>query len=363
MVQYYLLIALVLFTWLIVDRQSGERFIRSKPLGKSPLIAVFLFLSLAIVAGLRYRVGVDYPQYALNYDAHYSPAGFLEIIRVQEPGIYVLAKIGKLFYADYASFFFVSALFTIGLVVITIGKYSPVVCLSILLYMLMGGWHVTFNAIRQCAAAAVVFAGHRLILERKFWRYAIVIFFGGLFHVSAWLLILPYFFAGKNLDKRQWTIIAIIVLVGMLSYDRIFSFVDEVRGQENYLLGAGGNYATRVVQLPRILVSWAPILLLYFFKERKTWSELPLWDTEKEFYANLTLFNAALVTASMNSAYFARIGIYTNLYAVIGIPHILELAPNKKVRSLVTALCVALYIVYWFVEAGGLQEWKWIWQR
>lgn len=363
MTQYFFLIAFILFMWMISSKQTGEQPSREHKFGRVPFAVVLIFLALGLVAGLRYRVGTDYVQYAVNYNRIYSSATFSEIIKQQEPGIYILAKIGKLFYADYASFMMVAALLTAGFSVFTIGKYSPSIYLSILLYMLMGCWHVSFNAIRQCAGAAIVFAGHRFILERKFWKYAIVIFIGGLFHVSAWLLILPYFFAHKDLDKKQWFIILLIVIIGMLSYDRIFNFVDELRGREDYLLGAGGVYAKTRVQSARILVAWTPVLLLYYYNGKKSWDKMPFWDKEKNFYANLTLFNAALLTASMNSAYFARIGIYTNLYATIGISHILELTPNKKTRSLITLLCVVLYLIYWYVEAVDLGTWRWIWQR
>ena len=357
MTQYYWLIGIVLFCWMTFENQKKTGLVRGgAPKGKTPTFVWIMCIALVYVAGFRHKVGTDYWTYMRMFDRYLSTP-LSNIWTMDEPANLVLARVAGLFYRDYSAVFFAYALFTTYFCLRTIGRWANEICFGVLLFVLIGSFHGSFNAVRQSMAAAIVFAGHRYMLDKKLVKYIVVCYIASLFHVSALVMILPYFIVRRRLSASQlWLYIAIAV-VCLLSYDRIFAIINNVKGGEQ-----SGDYVARQVRLPRILVAWAPVVLMYIVKGKQRLPEHPDMDAERNFYFNLLLLNAAVMTASMNSAYIARVGINTSLYAAIALPMVVELAPKKDRKWFVIVIIVA-YLAYWIIEVSNLHRFRWIWNR
>ena len=127
---------------------------------------IILSLTLICVSGLRYRVGADYMAYYHNRVMDWQVV-WNSLITFKEPGIKFLSFLSRAVMDDGISLIFLSALITVGLYCRTIYRHHAMYLISMLLYLFMGDWQGSFNGVRQYLAAAILFAGHRFIFDRK----------------------------------------------------------------------------------------------------------------------------------------------------------------------------------------------------
>ena len=358
MIQYYAIIGIVLLCWIIFENQKKETLRGGAEKGKMPLFVLLLIAAMTFVAGFRYRVGTDYIAYSRIYN-NYLAAPLLYIFETKEVGSFILAKIAGFIYHDYVLVFFLFALLISYYNLRTIGRWANDICFGVLLYLFMGCFHVSFNAVRQCLAAAIVFAGHRHIVNQKIWKYLLVCVIAAMFHISALFMIVPYFIATRKINKIQLLLFLGIMVAGWFSYEGLIRIAALIRDNPEIRTI---DYSSHSIHIFRVLVAWAPVVMMFVLKGKRKWEDIPEMDADKKFFFNMLLFNAAIVTATMNSAYLARLFIYTNLYAAIGIPLVVELIPKKN-RKWLVILIIVLYLIYWYVEAQNLSHFRWIWNR
>lgn len=312
----------------------------------------FACIVLICVAGFRYRVGTDYGSYMRGYEARVERV-WSDVINFNEPGLSVLAYLGSLIYDDYAMMFFLASFITVYLNVKTIDKYSTNIVLGLLLYIFIGAWHGSFNGIRQYLAAAVLFAGHRFILEKRFWKYLCVVILAMCFHMTALIMLPVYFLANRRITIKNVVILCLFAIAMSLSYDLMFDIMENIKGRDQREY----EYMQTSVNILRILVSFAPILMLTLVNRNY------LVDRENTLYMNLLLVNAAFMFATSNSAYLARVGIYTDIYATLAFPRLLK-GMSSSNRRVMTFLIVVLYFGYWLYEITSRgSQFTWIFSR
>lgn len=346
MIPYYvvlILVSIITILGILIKKKVVSKF-----------VVILTSIILIVVSGLRWKVGTDYGNYIFSYSRR-KEEWLFSLINFDEPGIGILAKIGSFIYDDYVSMFFLVAVMTIGLCIWTISKYSNNFTFSILIYIFIGAWHNSFNGIRQYAAAAIIFAGHRYIYDRKFLRYLLVIVCAMLFHKTAIIMVPIYFVANKKINFKTILFLIIGVLVIRFSYDYLFSIMSFLKGtdQSEYV------YMQSNVNPLRIAVTFAPIFVALFIKTKLK------MDKEIEFYLNLSLINAILMFATSGSAYLARVGIYTELFLTLLYPRLLKFF-NKDSQKIFVILVLLFYFIYWHHEVSvrdSLNNFRWIFER
>lgn len=323
---------------------------------KPTKVVSFLTISvLALVAGLRYRVGADYEYYYTSY------GGFkrAELNIFDEPGFKFLARLSERIYDAPATLLFIAAFITVVLMAVTVLRNSEMYWLSILLYIFLGEWSGCFNGIRQYLAVAVLFAGHCYIKEKKFWRWMLVVFLAMLFHITAVVGIVFYFYPRIKLSLKNICLSVLLVFIGIRVYDKIFALIGFIKQDELILEGTRATYILNSINPLRIAVAWVPVIFFLVFKK--------FYNTNQEklcFYMNMSILNACFMTVAMNSAYLGRIGGYTNIYNTIVWPLLLQKV-EKKSRILLIGLMLICYMFYWLTEMSkeDLAVFTWIFQR
>ena len=315
-----------------------------------------IIATLAITSGLRYYVGTDYYAYYNGLNS-YGKALKRSLLALNEPMLPLIATTLRLFTSDGAWFVMACAVLTMCLLLIPQYKYSSSFLFSTLLFILVGNWHSSFNGVRQFLAAAIVFAGHRYIFERNFKKYALVVFLAFCTHRSAIVMIVPYFILNNRLSVKN-----ILLLVGgtmLLSanYDTVFKFIGFLK-ETDMAIGDQGYYA-KSVNILRVLVACAPAILCFvlYFNTKVT--------SEDVFYINALIMNGAAMIATSNSAYLARLGIYTNVFTPLAKAKLIR-KDNRAVQTFLRIGIVALYYVYWYTEvskSSSLRYFHWIWER
>ena len=317
-----------------------------------PVFAFVIAAMLIIVAGLRYRVGTDYMAYYRTRVEDWKTV-WDYIVHFREPGIRVLSRISVMIADDGAVLIFICAVIITGIYCLMIYRYSPMYLVSMLLFLFLGEWTGSFNGIRQYLAAAIVFAGHRYILKRKFVPYLLTVLLATLFHKSAVVMILPYFLFARKPDATQFVILAAGAVIVRFSYEIIVDLVELFKGT---IIDWTDAYMTRDVNPWRIAVSFVPVILFFSSCDRKHMNKT------QELYMNSLLFNAFAMLASMGSAYFGRIGIHTGAMACIGYGHLFTLIPKSKHRNVEIMVTLLVFMIYWIysLQSESLRNFRWI---
>lgn len=222
-----------------------------------------------------------------------------------------------------------------------------------MLYVFLGCWHSSFNAIRQCFAGMIVFCGIEYLRDKKFIKYFVCVLVGYLFHKSAIIMLIPYFLVNRKVTVKNLIILTGAVIIVLLSYETLFSITSNIL-QDDSALETG--YALRSVNVLRIVIAAAPaaFFLILFYKREKT--------VETTFHLNICIIHAAFMIMAANSAYLARVGIYTAPFCAISIPELMK-AISSKNRRTVSFFVLILYAVYFFYEiriSSSLNHFQWI---
>lgn len=305
------------------------------------------------VAGFRYRVGADYRQYAESFDRGNNEFSWSGSSFNSEPAFNALATVGSHFYRDSASMFFLASLVTVGLMVRTYAKYSPMFALSILMMVLVCAWHDSFNGVRQFLAAAIVLAAHGFILERRFKAFFMAVLLASLFHFSAWICLLLYFIPRRRMGFRGQLVLVVVAIIAIGSYDVLGSVVDTVRGKDVSSL----SYFAEQVNPLRVMLAFVPYAIALLFVDAKRLSD------RGNFFTNVTLLHGVIFLISISSAYLARFTIYTQVFLPIALASVVAACSERNRRWLVP-LIVVVYAAFWYLQVSrvpSLNNFRWIW--
>lgn len=307
---------------------------------------------LIIIAGLRYHTGTDYWQYERNAYG-YSQDVWNSIITYNEPGIRILAKIGYLFNNDNPApvMFFLASALTIGLFCRTIYKYSDELCFPLMLFVLLGCWTDSFNGVRQYLASAVFFCSIPYLQSRKLIKYLLVIFIASLFHKSILFLIPIYFLTNRRIDWKNLLLIIFSTGVILIAFNTFTAYVASFME-----VSAESHYFTLNVNILRVLAGCAPGILFWIFYHN---TEI---DFERTTYINLMMIHAAFWAISSQSAYLARVCMYTTPFLTVGMTRTSQLMSNST-RKIVRFVMIVLYFVFWIYEinkSSNLRAYHWI---
>ncbi len=299
---------------------------------------VFLIISFVFMSGFRYYVGTDYGAY---YKSVYTWENVRDsFINFDEPIVKLITFLVRNIVNDGLAVIFVLALITILLCFYGINKYDEGhICDTLLLYIFLGVFGFSFNGVRQALAVAFIFAfsGEK----KSILNNIIVILIAFLIHKSA-LFVLPILIiAQRKIDKKQVIIIIVSAFVLPLFFDRFYSFM----GVSSSNLEAM-EYATHTINPIRIIVSFAPLVLLLFLKNKKNFFE------KYSFLVNMVFVNAMLTVTTANSALLNRMVQYTCVYISLYIPKYRQYMKTKNDELLFMGIILMLYFIFWQHELG-----------
>lgn len=357
MTAYYITLLIAFVT--SYGAHYADRLGRSLKGTYSIITKTLLFLTafaLVFTAGLRYKVGTDYGAY---YDGlNIFGSRLKEAVRyIDEPFLPILANLIKFYTNDGAYFIFICSLLTISLLLHHTYHNSDQFVFCTLLFVFTGNWHGSFNGVRQYLAAAIIFAGHRLIFDKKFWKYCFVVFLAFCVHRSSIIMLIPFFIFRNRITFRNVLLLLLGTYIVSVNYNTIFSLVGFIKDAEMSI--SDNAYNSTTVSIFRVLVFCSPAIVVAVLYWKKS------LDKEQTFYFNVLLTNAAAMLATSGSTYLARLSIYTNVFTPLALAKLIRFQ-NKKTDVIIKLLIVVLYAVFWYIEVSGsvsLNDFRWIWER
>ncbi|WP_425609801.1 EpsG family protein, partial [Vibrio splendidus] len=194
-----ILLSLSIYYWSIIVLIFVSVFIFSKNNHISNFAYFSVFLYLTLLSGFRYDVGTDFSNYL-----HYFYLIELGYDDVAEISFVYLFKFSQFIGLTEQFVFFVLAL------IISFGfiSYFKYFCdksgfLAIYLFFTVSIFYfASFNLVRQFTAVAIFLFSVRYIIERRMFKYILMILFSSSFHISALLMLPLYFVMNKNYNLK-----------------------------------------------------------------------------------------------------------------------------------------------------------------
>ena len=305
-------------------------------------LLIVLIIGLSLVVGYRYDVGTDFWEYKRMFSV-YKNYSWTSLLKIKEPGIRILIRLCAVISNDYSFYMFVCALITTALPIIVLYKHSENFVVSMMLYLFVN-YLAQCNGMRQSLAMAIIFMGYKYIKEKKFWHFLVYPLIATIFHVSSLFVIPIYFIYTSKPGIWVTFLILVVTLVLRFSYDWLASSVAFFSGEAFET----NSYTNQSVNILRIVAMSAPIMLTILLPKQKL--------QNKSVAFNMLLANACVYVCMAGSAYFARLGMFTDMFLCMAIPSIVSEydRQDREVAVLIVLTCYAIFFAFNTMRAGNL---------
>lgn len=315
------------------------------------LPALLLVLPLVIFAGWRTDSLGDtalYRRLFLQLQPSFQTIGNAFRNGEKDPGFTALSVLLKMLLGNRAALFFllIAALQMIC-VALVFRKYAWDYRICIFLFIASTDYlSWMHNGTRQFLAVAIVFAGYRFLLERRYLLMVMLILLASLFHISA-LLMLPVIFLvqGKAWNIKLQLVLAVTVLV-MVFITPVSQLLHPLLRHTPYadVLENEIWAADDGVNIIRVAVYSVPAVLSLIGLRYVRQSE----DPKVHLCVNLSVITMALYLVAMVSSgiYIGRLPIYTTLYGYMVLPWLIDNIFEPRSARLVRISMQVLYILF-----------------
>ena len=335
------MLILIISTLFLVDKRKSSIDKNSN---------LYLFFSggiLILFSGLRGDFTSDYKNY-VNLFNFYNEFDFSQLFRYQfgqEIGYVILNKLIGIFTDNSVIFMLFTSLIIISLYFKEIKRDSVYIWLSVLLFITIGQYYISFNLIRQILAASIIFAGSKYLYEKKLIKYFLIILIATLFHTTALIMVPFYFILNLKFNLRNLLIILFILLLSISYLDNILSITQKYF-YSHYVEGTYGmvGFSFENVALP--LAIFIFVLFNISKLDYKNNSRVNIWVNSIMFY---TFFSFLGMKIQM----IERISHFFTPYVLLIIPYIILKQRNQYLRALYILTFVTMSIAYNYFVLNG----------
>ncbi len=310
------------------------------------------------------HTGVDTIAYSRRYDGTFDlgytiPGLWHDVLflPLSEKGYYLCAKCFALLFPSVQIWFaFLCLLFLIPCAIL-IYKYSSFPPLSFTYLLTMPILVFTWQGLRQSMAMSICLTAFFFAKEKKWLRFAVLLYLAFLFHRSSiiFLLIVPamYFDA----DRKLFLGILVSVLLVLFNPLSIASFLLEHFGEIEKIRG----YATSVSSV-KPLYKMFLLLIIFFMVSYFVKDELIKQNRLNKVFMILAAIGCAMQLFSAIIAEFFRVSFYFNIFNMLLVPNACQVL-EKKYPNFPVSFCAWLLLVgacymmgvfnYWFCWEDG----------
>lgn len=338
---------------------SSQGLVRILPM---PLMTILGLIVLVTITGLRHEVGEDFQGYVMYF---YEQPFFDDSTGFKmEPGYMFFVKLLTDLNLKVWTFFTLFGFITYSLLLLSFRDFKHLTYLGVFFFMTFGFYFFTLNGVRQGVAVAAFGLATSYSLERKLFKYIMVIVIGGLIHKSLFLFIPFYFVLHKiKFSSYIWFVLFILsviirvipienylqleTLTGVLSDTSIdySSFpTDELEAESGITLG----------YILRVLIG---LFILYFYEK------LTVLNPKYIPYFTLTLIGILLYNAFSHIQFFSRLTVYFTFFSIFTLSFIVDyLTKTKKfiLKDSIIVFFLLLYCYSIYVGESGTSPYKFI---
>lgn len=298
------------------------------------LVCTGLFLILALRSQ---SMGVDL--------GHGSTAGYLDAYRAiarapwgkvlkgtwlnYEKGYVIFNKLISYLCKGRQCLLICSAAVSIIPIVLVYRWYSEQFEFSVVIYMALTCFLVTFSGLRQACAIGICFSAVPFIRKRKFIPFLLIVLLATTFHKSAILFLPGYLAYAINIKKKiRWITLLIIVLVFVFRVS-LFEVLSPIL-KDNAVMDNNGALTLFLV-----------FVVIYIFCDL-------LGPDEKEHSGLMNLFLIAISAQAFGSVYntAGRVGYYYMPFLGLLLPKTLKNLARGNTKYFITWFLVAVFVAY-----------------
>ena len=241
---------------------------------------------------------------------------------------------------DFLMFY---AFVTNGLYLWFLRKYSTDFWLSLFLLWTMGVYLFSAAGMRQAVAVAIALIGVDRALQKKWVPFVIWIVIAAYFHPYALMFLAAPILTFAPWTSRTWFLLLIFLVIGFSLQSLMGTILDitSMMGKDY----SPDEFSGEGVNVFRLLVVWAPILLSFLAREGMQRSR----DEKNNLFMNFSMLNAEIMFIALfgTANYFARLANYFLIYQTLALPWMFRYFDGKS-RRLLKIIVLAAYLLYFF---------------
>ena len=305
-------------------------------------------IELIILVGIRgYTIGADTEVYlaALN---HYSGLSLSEVLTAKlvwpfdfEWGYFTLTKLCSWANLGNTSFLFIIAIIIYIPLFKTIKKYSLIPYVSILCYFALGMFTYSLGIFRQMIAISIVLCGWNYIVERKLWKYIIVVGIAMLFHTTAIIAIVLYILYGINWERITWLLLGIEIF--LLLFGRTAVGI-ALKLLPKYIGFVGGKYDQQGGSYIMLILLNVILFVSVFYMKKN--------NAQERMTICALILAVCCQAIGYSMAIFGRIVPYFSIYIMFAIPNIIVNIDNRW-RIQATTIIILFLFALTYLEFDG----------
>lgn len=342
----YLLLYLIIIILMVLDRLNKCKNIKFLTLTLNPPKTLATFI-LIVFSGIRDHIGWDYYAY---YDAIVNSTQNVLSSRGEILNMFLI-NISRVLGSPLL-YFFITSLFTTGLIMLCVYRYSNGFWMGILLYLSIPLFYInSMSVIRFFVALSLTLYGIKFIVNRNLLKFILTIFIASLFHESS-LIALSFYFIYKI---RINTILVVFILI----LSRTFS---EVANQIIIKFYKSYDVYTEVISIVEgtkaIYVFMVFTILVLIVRK--------FWFNDDDFFigaSNIYILGMFIYLIFYSQGTLShRLSLYGTIYIIILLPYIIDKINNNHLKSIsemaIYSFCLLSYIYALYVGAETLIPYK-----
>lgn len=304
-----------------------------------------------ILATFRYNIGYDYGSYIWGYNNSFDITyeSIIEGYEVGDPiAYYLITKFATVFHSDRAFLMILAILSLIPGVSYILREWDDKNIQPMVIFIfLFNPFIFSFSACKQGIALSILMFSLKYVYDRKPIKFALCVAVAFLFHSTAIVFLLVYFFLNHKGDLS--TLKKMLIVVGCLLFIINLQWV-----LGNIMGGRYEGYAIDSVE-GRNRSFWLYTLIAFIFLLFRT--KLVAIDKRNELLIMMMVVGAILQYLGFFNAFAKRIGEYFLMAQVFLIPQCIYLfAENSKklANLLIVVYVVAIFLISTPTASSGM---------
>lgn len=312
----------------------------------------FMGISAILLLFLRTFVNIqsvpDLEPYSWGYDQLKDIAFFkisvadINYVKIPEIGFRYLMKLCAYISSSFTFFLFVYGILWIGGYLKIIMTYSPYVILSIIM-LTIGPYNQSIFVIRQHLAMLVVFLSYKYIIDKKIWKYLVIILLAYSIHQTA-IIALPLYFL-YHVQGTKKTVLAILGIALLMFFSFSYLLVNVgseiMQGYSSYI-----NSDARTNATGAILMASELAIYIYTLKKRVLDNGI-----NKILFLSLVI-GLILSICGIGFNPTGRLVMYYSSISFLAVPIIAKNTKIPYIRNIIVFIFISLYAYMAFCGSG-----------
>ena len=318
------------------------------------------FWELVFISGFRVidKEGSD-TRYYCDLFIELSNLNFESIVMTyqHEVGFYLFCHCLSYISKDPQILLLVSSIIINLPVVVFVYRKSKDPCMSILLYITLLFFFGGMNLMRFSMALSILLMATDYVVNRKFLKFSLVVFFASLFHFSAYFFFLIYFIYPFRLSITKIVLISLPFIGASFAFNSLFSLLILVNARyASYDNGFGEFYQSAIANYLLFFV----IFVFAVFALRQIPKKIEYIEGHEKYYIWCIILAVIMSIMAINIMMITRFVIMFSIMEIIYIPNLLKNMKNRKNARLYKKIILTGSFLQMFVVLQFRPDWYFI---